>query len=44
MSSVLVKVAHNNAIASGLVINGLLILTHPTETPEGIDRDYVNFV
>lgn len=39
-----VEVARNNAVASGIVINGLPILIHPTETPEGIDRYYAGCV
>ncbi|WP_269930938.1 DUF1194 domain-containing protein [Aminobacter sp. HY435] len=39
-----VEVARNNAVANGIVINGLPILIHPTETLEGIDRYYADCV
>lgn len=39
-----VEVARNNAVANGIVINGLPILIHPTETLEGIDRYYAGCV
>ena len=39
-----VEVARNNAVAQGIVINGLPILVRPTESLEDIDRYYAECV
>ena len=39
-----VEVARNNAVKSGIIINGLPILIRPTGTLEGIDRYYAGCV